>query len=185
MLYYGVIKIQLSHCMNHRIYTTSAFLLVLSEMAFSINCSRFSNMVLSRDLTIDTNLCSEDTSFESVDICPCGGFRFKQDSPQWNTPHPLPYPCKNSKTVVPPKKIDWINAELLFSHYFSPLVVHQIKNIVTLMVGCPLTLSARGPSLDVRVWFWPLKTTSAAERANYDIYDDFELKKPFGLHGLY
>ena len=24
-----------------------------------------------------------------------------------------------------------------------------------------------------------------AERANWDIYDDFKLKKPFGLHGLY
>ena len=27
--------------------------------------------------------------------------------------------------------------------------------------------------------------SNEAERANWDIYDDFKLKKPFGLHGLY
>ena len=27
--------------------------------------------------------------------------------------------------------------------------------------------------------------SNEAERANWDIYDDFNLKKPFGLHGLY
>ena len=27
--------------------------------------------------------------------------------------------------------------------------------------------------------------SNVTERANYAIYDDFKLKKPFGLHGLY
>ena len=27
--------------------------------------------------------------------------------------------------------------------------------------------------------------SNEAERANYDIYDGFKFKKPFGLHGLY
>ena len=26
--------------------------------------------------------------------------------------------------------------------------------------------------------------SNESERANWDIYDDFKLKKPFGLHGL-
>ena len=27
--------------------------------------------------------------------------------------------------------------------------------------------------------------SNESERTNWDIYNDFELKKPFGLHGLY
>ena len=29
------------------------------------------------------------------------------------------------------------------------------------------------------------KYSNESERANKDIYDDFKIKKPFGLHGFY
>ena len=47
------------------------------------------------------------------------------------------------------------------------------KSVMTL-------ISVNKISVCLSVWY-----SNEAERANWDIYDDFKLKKPFGLHGLY
>ena len=71
-----------------------------------------------------------------------------------------------------------------------------------LKVGKGLTLTAQGPILVVRIW--RLQTTKVgpcpvrvnilivaqthnieSERASLDIYNDFKLKKPFGVHVFY